>query len=243
MNGTTAPTTTACFDPTSGLFICQTCEASYFLEAEMDAHLTTHPAPEMIEGCNAEGQETFGPAAARPAQTDAPADECRWTRDYMDRWVVRGPARLMVEGTTVLVTSRKGTKPVKLGPVEADARTRWDSEPMAIAPEVREAPERPAQQTAPAPAGRIEITGTVLIARLKSSQYGDVIKLRVLDDRGFAIWGNAPQAFLGEVGYPHGELVSMVEPGDRVTFVATIKPSDDDETFGFFSRASKARQL
>lgn len=147
METSTAPTTSHYnahyFLNRHNLYECRHCGSSYFLLSQLDEHLPTH----YTEGITAEGQETFGlptppatPEPVAPAQDlDDPADELRWTSDGDGGWLVRGPARLMREGATLVVTSRKGTKSVTLGPVTAVARKRWDSEDMAIAPEAKAA--------------------------------------------------------------------------------------------------------
>lgn len=78
--------------------------------------------------------------------------------------------------------------------------------------------------------GRIEITGKVATTKWVDNAYGGALKMLVTDDRGFKVWGTVPNA-LG------------VERGDRVTFTATVTASGDDETFGWYSRPSKAQRL
>lgn len=93
--------------------------------------------------------------------------------------------------------------------------------------------------TSPVIEGRITITGEVVVLKIQETQYGDTLKMRVLDDRGFALWGTVPKALR-----QHTLL-----KGDRVEFEASVKKSRDQETFGFFgnprggklvSRAEKA---
>jgi hypothetical protein len=77
--------------------------------------------------------------------------------------------------------------------------------------------------------GRIEIAGRVLTTKWQSSDYGDTLKMLVRDARGFKVWGSVPRAISADI-----------EKGDEVTFTATVERSDDDSTFGFFKRPSKA---
>jgi hypothetical protein len=84
---------------------------------------------------------------------------------------------------------------------------------------------------APVPAGRVEVTGTVISTREERSQYGTQHKALVEDDRGFRLWGNLPSA------------IYRAEKGDRVTFVAGLTASRDDEFFGFWKRPTKAAFL
>lgn len=78
--------------------------------------------------------------------------------------------------------------------------------------------------------GRIEVTGEVITTKEQDTMYGLTVKMLVRDDRGFKVWGTVPSALLGEG-----------VKGKRVAFTATVKASDDDATFGFYSRPTKAR--
>lgn len=102
---------------------------------------------------------------------------------------------------------------------------------------VAELPAQIAEQEArdaalpdPAPVieGRIAITGLVLATKWQESDYGGALKMLVLDDRGFKVWGTVPSALGGDVRE------------ERVTFTATVERSRDDETFGFFKRPTNA---
>jgi len=84
---------------------------------------------------------------------------------------------------------------------------------------------------APVPTGRVEVTGTVISTREEWTQYGTQHKALVEDDRGFRLWGNLPSA------------IYRAEKGDRVTFVAGLTASRDDEFFGFWKRPTKAAYL
>jgi hypothetical protein len=85
--------------------------------------------------------------------------------------------------------------------------------------------------SAPCISGREQITGKVLKIKWQDSQYGGQLKCLIADDRGFKVWGTVPRA------------IDNAEQGDRVTFVATVEPSQDDESFGFYKRPSKAEIL
>lgn len=82
-------------------------------------------------------------------------------------------------------------------------------------------------EPSPVVEGRIRVTGTVRSTKWVDNAYGGSLKMLVVDDRGFKVWGSVPSAL-------------SVERGDRVAFTATVKASDDDETFGFYSRPAKA---
>jgi len=75
--------------------------------------------------------------------------------------------------------------------------------------------------------GRREISGEVLSVKSQDSYYGVTVKMLVKDSDGLKYWGTVPAAI-------------NPERGDTVTFTATVKKSDDDDMFGFFSRPSKA---
>jgi hypothetical protein len=76
--------------------------------------------------------------------------------------------------------------------------------------------------------GRTRVRGEVLSAKGKDTPYGWTLKLLIKDEGGFKVYGNAPSA------------IDSVERGDVVEFVATVKASDDDPTFGFYSRPTGA---
>lgn len=80
----------------------------------------------------------------------------------------------------------------------------------------------------PVPTGRVEVTGTVISTREDEGPYGVQRKALIEDDRGFRLWGNLPSA------------IYNAEKGERVTFVAALTPSQDDQAFGFWKRPTKA---
>ena len=82
--------------------------------------------------------------------------------------------------------------------------------------------------------GRTEITGLVLKTDWRDSDWGTTKKalLKVTHGDGFfMLWGSVPSAIL------------EVERGDTVTFTARLSVSDDDESFGFWSRPTKATRV
>lgn len=82
----------------------------------------------------------------------------------------------------------------------------------------------------PADAGRIKITGEVISQKTVEGDYGVQFKMLVRDDRGFKVWGTEPSSI-------------SPEKGSRVSFMAKVERSKDDEFFGFFSRPTKAEIL
>lgn len=90
----------------------------------------------------------------------------------------------------------------------------------------------PVQQfpTSPVVEGKgVEITGEVLSVKEKETMYGWQWKMLIRDDRGFKVWGTLPSA------------LNDAERGTRVTFIANVEKSKDDDTFGFFKRPRKAQ--
>ena len=84
---------------------------------------------------------------------------------------------------------------------------------------------------APVPSGRQVVTGEVLKVEVRDTGYGEQLKMLVKASPGFLLWGSVPSGING------------VSRGDRVTFSATLQPSDRDPKFGFFSRPTKASLL
>lgn len=109
--------------------------------------------------------------------------------------------------------------------IEAANRGNYTLYLYSLARASREAVKPPKQ---PVPAGRVEVTGTVISTRQEWSQYGTQCKALVEDDRGFRVWGNLPSG------------IYRAEKGDRITFVAALTASRDDEFFGFWKRPTKA---
>lgn len=98
--------------------------------------------------------------------------------------------------------------------------------------EAKTRPLAPPRIDVPVTDERITFTGEILSVKWKEGPvYGSgAWKMTVRDDRGFVVWGTMPSSIDGE-------------KGDRVQFDATVKPSDDDPTFGFFSRPTKGTNL
>lgn len=95
--------------------------------------------------------------------------------------------------------------------------------------------ELEAAERRPAPTGRVQVEGEVVSVKSYFSQYGESIKITVKSDEGFLVWGTAPSTILRDVGFD-GEL-----KGSRVRFTATVEPSEDDPSFGFYKRPTKAQ--
>jgi hypothetical protein len=82
--------------------------------------------------------------------------------------------------------------------------------------------------TAPMPTGRVTVTGTVVSFKYVESQFGSQLKMLVLADQGWKVWGTCPSAL----------RATNILKGARVTFSAEVQPKE--EAFGFFSRPTQA---
>lgn len=91
----------------------------------------------------------------------------------------------------------------------------------------REAREA-AEPKVPVVEGRGVLSGEVVSVKWKENDFGGSLKMLLKDDRGFKAWGTVASSIDG------------VKRGDCVSFTATVSKSDDDPSFGFFSRPSKA---
>ena len=80
--------------------------------------------------------------------------------------------------------------------------------------------------------GRYKVTGTILSYKTVESPYGAVVKMLVQSPEGWKVWGTVPRSIEWDI-----------ERDQQVTFVATVTPSDDDPTFGFYSRPTNAAVL
>ena len=109
--------------------------------------------------------------------------------------------------------------------IEAANRGNYTLYLYSLANASREAVKPP---KAPVPTGRVEVTGTIIATRTEYGAYGSQFKALIEDDRGFRLWGNLPSA------------IWDAQKGERVTFIAALSVSPDDEFFGFWKRPTKA---
>lgn len=77
---------------------------------------------------------------------------------------------------------------------------------------------------APCPTGRTTVSGLVLSTKTQESQFGLTFKMLVKADSGYKVWSTVPAG------------LAEAQKGDRVAFVVTLAPSQDDTKFGFGSR-------
>jgi hypothetical protein len=86
----------------------------------------------------------------------------------------------------------------------------------------------------PAPTGRLVVTGEVISFKWVPLPFGynaGTLKVLVKDDRGFKVFGRLAAS------------LEKAEVGSRVTFTATLEPSQDDPGFAFFARPAKGEVL
>lgn len=77
------------------------------------------------------------------------------------------------------------------------------------------------------PVGRVEIIGEVVSIKGQDTAFGFVTKMLVKHATGYKVWGTMPSNL-------------TIDKGAVVMFTATVEPSKDDRTFGFFTRPAKA---
>lgn len=96
-----------------------------------------------------------------------------------------------------------------------------------------------AQNAADCPTGRIDVEGVILSMREEESDFGTRTKILVKTDAGYKVWGTLPVVY----GESINGRVEQLSPGkgDRISFRATVTPSDKDSKFGFYSRPTGGR--
>jgi hypothetical protein len=124
----------------------------------------------------------------------------------------------------------------KLSPKQSDAVLKIIDGDAAKKAEWAKQREIENANAEPIVAGKQVITGEVMSLKTQYSQYGEVTKMLVKDDRGFKVFGTVPQA-IWDAAY---ELDIEVK-GQRVQFTATVEASKDDNKFGFFKRPTKSQ--
>ena len=80
----------------------------------------------------------------------------------------------------------------------------------------------------PTTEGRVTVKGKVLSIKESMGRFPGYKMLLVHED-GYKLYGSLPRS------------ISNVEKGDTVELTATVKKSDRDDKFGFFSRPSNAK--
>jgi len=118
-----------------------------------------------------------------------------------------------------------------------------------------ETPAEPEVPGVPVPEGPQTIEGTILAMKYQDSQWGGSIKMLVevrTPEGKYKVWGTLPQALSDLYQVEYGPRLAngtvdtkrtMKGVGKRVQFHAGVERSDSDESFGFFSRPTKAKVL
>ncbi len=187
-----------------------TCAEKYSLLADQDDYRCQR-ASFMLKALRKEERRAGAQAARQQIRETPGLARALRCKHYITRDLV---AKLMKWGT---LSPAQVALALKLER-EADERTRQET---AEAAEIK----------APAPEGRLAVTGTVLGCKVKESMYGPTLKMLVkveTEAGSWKCWGTVPSALDEEL------------KGRRVTFTAAFKPSDDDPSFAFFSRPTKA---
>lgn len=98
------------------------------------------------------------------------------------------------------------------------------------------------------PVGRVEIAGEIVSQKIKEGEYDDrpVYKILVKCD-GFKVWGSCPRDLVSRVFAPGEEITDKsgytsrgYVRGLKIKLRATVKPSENDPSFGIYSRPSNA---
>lgn len=103
----------------------------------------------------------------------------------------------------------------------------------------------------PVKVGRYEIYGTIVSLKFKENEFGPVLKMLVRVVGWYKVWGTCPDALSDAIWaqsqrdkHFEGGIIEWVRMHPvRVRFTATVTQSDDDESFGFFKRPTKAEVL
>lgn len=79
--------------------------------------------------------------------------------------------------------------------------------------------------------GRNTFSGEIACTKEVFNDYGSTLKMLVIEERGFKVWGTAPAALWDD----HSGDVR----GWKIEFDAALDASDKDDTFAFFKRPTK----
>lgn len=85
------------------------------------------------------------------------------------------------------------------------------------------------------PEGRYMVSGQVIRTRSDETAWGTVMKMTVIDDRGFKVYGTVPNSLLDQTYEDQKPLT-----GRKITLTAQVTPGRENG-FGFFSRPTKAK--
>lgn len=147
-------------------------------------------------------------------------------------WVTEDTTRIGVIGWLISHQDESGfysdllAKLRKYGPLSERQEAAVRKGPAQEAARAARAAE--AAQAGPVPTGsRLLIEGEVLTTKWQESMYGGALKMLVKLANGSKVWGSVPSSI-------------EVAKGDTVRFNANVEASNDDPSFGFFKRPTKA---
>lgn len=115
--------------------------------------------------------------------------------------------------------------------IVASAVSGWQRATEKAAKVERETTRKAEAKPLPIEDGRQTIAGEVISAKWRDDGYGASLKLTVQGEDGWRVWGTCPKVLLDD-----GDVVI----GDVITFDAKLAGADNDNTFGFFKRPTKA---
>jgi len=96
------------------------------------------------------------------------------------------------------------------------------------------------ESAADCPEGRTTVQGEVISVKWQDNEYGGNLKMLVQHSSGYRVWGTVPSSLQGLLmAGKDGVETRDVQKGDQIEFTATLKSSDKDKKFGFFSRPTK----
>lgn len=178
-------------------------------------------------------QERKARNAALKAAETARLNKIRYAENEA-AWVAANPE--LVEAYTFCMTNAAAW----VGAKDIAEKVRvWGSiSEKQVAVLVRQLEEFNAEKNRPeptdCPTGKVEITGEIIATKWVENHFsygGGTLKMIVLDDRGFKVFGTLPAK------------LPNARKGSRVQFVATVEAKSGEPTFGYFSRPTKAVQL
>lgn len=86
----------------------------------------------------------------------------------------------------------------------------------------------------------LRVSGTIISTKTVETQYGTSFKMLVEQADGSRVFGTIPSSMEHSRRNAAGDVESVyVEAGDTVIFTANVSVSDNDRSFGFFSRPRK----
>jgi hypothetical protein len=102
----------------------------------------------------------------------------------------------------------------------------------------------------PAPSGKVEVSGTIKSVTYKENDFGGAWKMIVEGPEGWRVWSTVPAKVIDAAMEEQAARDSSDDEeyvgwsdflvGRTITFTATLEPSQDDKSFAFAKRPTKA---